>query len=237
MKKMKLLTLFCAFVLTLSALTCFAACDEETVSEETTEDITEEVSDTEAHTEEQTELSYDGIDFSKCVLEVEYKSLKIELEKEDSSKEEALWQAILATATVENYPEDKVDYFFNQTKDAYMYLVNGNKEDYLLLLKNRGTSEEKMREEARELVKKDLIYFYIVEAEQIVVTDEEKKELFDKYVEKYVSAYGYNREYVKGNMTEMIYDSMLYDKTMEFLIKENTFVVNTESENTERVEK
>ena len=227
----------CSVVLVLSTLLCSAACNEETVPDETSEKMTEQVTDTNAEHEAFTELNYDGIDISKHVKEVKYKELEITLKKADDSREEALWEAILATANVESYPEDKVEYFFKQTKDAYMYLVNGNEEDYLLLLKNRGTDENKMRDEARELVKKDLIYYYIVQTEKIAVTDKEKTELFDKYVEKYVSAYGYNREYVKDNMTEMIYDSMLYDKTMEFLIKENNFSVDTDTQNTEKTEK
>ena len=227
----------CSVVLVLSTLLCSAACNEETVPDETSEKMTEQVTDTNAEHEVFTELNYDGIDISKHVKEVKYKELEITLKKADDSREEALWEAILATANVESYPEDKVEYFFKQTKDAYMYLVNGNEEDYLLLLKNRGTDENKMRDEARELVKKDLIYYYIVQTEKIAVTDKEKTELFDKYVEKYVSAYGYNREYVKDNMTEMIYDSMLYDKTMEFLIKENNFSVDTDTQNTEKTEK
>ena len=227
----------CSVVLVLSALLCSAACNEETVPDETSEKMTEQMTEAETEHEAFTELNYDDIDLSKHVKEVKYKELEITLKKADDSREEALWEAILATANVESYPEDKVEYFFKQTKDAYMYLVNGNEEDYLLLLKNRGTDENKMRDEARELVKKDLIYYYIVQTEKIAVTDKEKTELFDKYVEKYVSAYGYNREYVKDNMTEMIYDSMLYDKTMEFLIKENNFSVDTDTQNTEKTEK
>lgn len=232
----RIFTSVCSLLLALSMLICISACDEETVQGEATSGDTEPVTETEAQTEAFTELNYDGIDFSEYVLEVRYKELDVALKKADDSKEEALWEAIIATARIESYPEEKVDYFFRQTKDAYMYLVNGNEEDYLLLLKNRGTDENKMREEARSLVKKDLIYYYIVEAEGITVTDKEKAELFEKYVEKYVSAYGYNREYVKENMTEMIYDSMLYDKTMEFLIKENNFSVDTDNEGTEKPE-
>lgn len=195
--------------------------EEETTQTETTETVTE------------TEINYDAVDVKEHVTSVTYKGHKITLESEDSSKEDALWRAILATANISSYPEDKVEYFFRQTKQAYMYLVNGNEEDYELLLKNRGTDEAKLREEAREMVKKDLVYYYIVRNENITVTDAEKAELFEKYVEKYVTAYGYNRDYVVGNMTGIIYDSMLYDKTMEFLINNNTFEVAVESSEAE----
>ncbi|MBO7310851.1 MAG: hypothetical protein J6U86_05600 [Clostridia bacterium] len=175
----------------------------------------------------ETALNYDNVKVEDYVSFVEYEQLSISLDSANASKEEALWNAILENAVISSYPEDKVDYFFNQTKKAYMYIVNGNEEDYKLLLKNRGTDEIKMRDEAKELVKKDLVYYYIVRKENIVLTAEEKTQLFDKYVDEYVNAYRYNREYVIGNMTEFIYESMLYDKTMELLLEKNTFTVDT----------
>ena len=79
-------------------------------------------------------------------------------------------------------------------------------------------------EEAKALTKSDLVYSAIVKLENISISESEKERLFDKYVEKYVSVYGYNAEYVKKNMADEIYDSMLYDKTTEFLIKNNNLI-------------
>ena len=76
-----------------------------------------------------------------------------------------------------------------------------------------------MREQAKSIVLKDMVYEYIVEAEGLTITAEEKSRLFDKYVDKYVSDYGYSRDYVLTNMETLITDSMLYDKTMEFLME------------------
>ena len=92
-----------------------------------------------------------------------------------------------------------------------------------MLLESRGTDESKMREEAREMVKKDLVFWYIVQAEGITVTEEEKQTHFDKYVDKFVSDYGYSRAYVTENMADEIYEAMLYDKTLEYLFSVNTF--------------
>lgn len=217
-----------ACLLLFASLLAVTACVGETegaISEQTTQDET-------TATVTDTEINYDEVNVAEHVGSVTYTGHKVMLESEDASKEDALWKAILATAQISSYPEDKVEYFFRQTKEAYMYLVNGNEEDYELLLKNRGTDEAKLREEARELVKKDLVYYYIVRRENISLTETEKSELFDKYVDKYVTAYGYNRDYVVGNMTGIIYDSMLYDKTMEYLIKNNTFEVAAESSET-----
>ena len=86
-----------------------------------------------------------------------------------------------------------------------------------------GATEESVRAEAQEMAIDDIIFELVRRAENITLTEEEKESLFDKYVEKYVEDYGYSKSYVKKNMSELIYESMLYDKTTEFLIKNNDF--------------
>lgn len=180
--------------------------------------------------EEQLTLDYSEINAEDYVTSVSYKDLKIELESEEDSREEALWDAILATALIKEFPEDAINYYFEQTKLYYMHMVENDPENYELLLGSRDITEDDMKEDAKELVKKDLVYLYIVQKEEIVISDEEKQELFDRYVETYVVEYGYNIEYVQANMTEHIYESMLYDKTMELLVLSNTFEVSEEAE-------
>lgn len=176
------------------------------------------------------QLDYSGVKLEEYVTSVTYKDLKIMLENEDDSKEDALWDAIFETALINGYPEDAVNYYFEQTKLYYMYIAEDDPETYELLLKTRDITEDDMREDAEELVKKDLIYMFIVDAEDISVSDEERAELFERYVETYVVEYGYNIAYVEANLTESIYESMIYDKTIEFLILNNTFEVIPEVE-------
>ena len=63
----------------------------------------------------------------------------------------------------------------------------------------------------------------LVKAEGITLSDSEKSEHFGRYLEFYVESYGYTEEYVKENLTDEIYESMLYDKASEFLIINNSF--------------
>ncbi len=224
-------------LLCVSMLFCIVSCDDtEPVTDgsesKTEESTSEKPNDTEPSLE--TGLNYDDLRLEDYVSAVTYKGMNIVIDDADATKEEELWDTILQNAVIAKYPEDKVDYFFNQTKKAYMYIVNGDEEDYELLLKNRGTDENKMRDEAKELVKKDLVYYYIVRAENIRISEKEVEQLFDKYVDKYVQTYGYNREYVFENMTEIIYDSMLYDKTMEFLISINNITYDTNTTDTQQ---
>ena len=173
----------------------------------------------------QTDIDYADIDLSECLGAVTYKELTVTLDSAESSKEEALWAAILENAEIKSYPEDKVSYYFEQEKSSYMYLVGNDEEDYRALLTLRGISEEDMMADAKEMVAKDIILKYIIETEQIALTEEEKTEHYDRYVDKYVNDYGYVRSYVTVNMSDMVYESMLYDKTMEYLFGQNTFVM------------
>ena len=64
----------------------------------------------------------------------------------------------------------------------------------------------------------------ILAKEGITLTEDEKNTFFDRYVKKYAESYKYSEEYVRAELTELVYDSMLYDKTVEFLIIHNSFV-------------
>lgn len=224
MKNVTILLKFFAALVALCLAVCLASCNEGGTDSETTDTATD-TEDTEAR-----ELDYSDVDVYEYVKDVTYKGLSITLDKEDDDKQTLLWKEILNSSWISSYPEDKIEYYFLQTKEFYMHTVGYNEEDYLLLLKNRGTNEEEMREEARNMVAKDLLYRYIVDVEGIVITEEEKQELFDRYVGIYVAEYGYNEDYVLANMTDYIYESMLYDKTMELLLTSNTFTVAAESE-------
>lgn len=208
MKKITVLLLVLCMLLGLGA--CKKEDEENTDTESDTRD-----------TETVAVLDYSNIDVLDYVESVTYKGLTVLAETEDS-RESELWEAILKTAVISEYPEDKVQYYFSQTKQYYMYLANNNEAQYLLVLKHFDTDEARMREKAREAVAKDLVYYYVVAAEGIEITDTEKTALYGKYVDKYVNDYGYGRDYVVANMTELIYESMLYDKTVETLLLCNT---------------
>jgi FKBP-type peptidyl-prolyl cis-trans isomerase (trigger factor) len=174
-----------------------------------------------------TKLDYSSVNAGDYISSIKYKDLEIVLESENSSKETALWKEMLKTVEIREYPAEAVDYYFDQTKKLYMDAAENDPDDYLLLLESKGIDEDVMREQAKALVKEDLIFLYITQAENISVTDAEKSQHFDMYADKYVSDYGYDREYVKENMSELIYESMLYDKTMEYLILNNSFKVKS----------
>ena len=218
MKSSNLIKIFALLFVCAFCLSVFAGCKKDDV---TVDDGTDNGSDNTA-----LKLDYSQINIDEYVKSVSYKGLTLTVNGEGASKETAIWEALLGAAVIEKYPESAVEYYFAQTKDYYMFIANNDPVAYKLLLESRNMTEEDLVAEARELVKKDLVYLYIVEKEGIAITEDEKQSLFDRYVAAYVSEYGYSAEYVKANMSELIYDSMLYDKTLEFLILGNTFVAD-----------
>ena len=149
----------------------------------------------------------------------EYKQLSIELG--GRAKDSAVWEAVLERAEVKDVPEQQVDYYFEQSKAQYEYYAERADMTYSEMLEELGTTEEKMMSEARELALEDIVFELVRRAEGIELSESEKQEHFDRYAEKYVEDYGYTAEYVRGNLAEQIYDSMLYDKVTEFLITNN----------------
>lgn len=151
----------------------------------------------------------------------QYKGLYITLG--ERSKGEAIWEEILKGSTVVSYPEEHVYYYVGQLRAQYKYYAEQAGISYEEMLEQLGASEGSILKEAKELTREDILYAIVVKTENISLTDGEKESLFSKYAQKYVSEYGYTEEYVRENMSEEIYGSMLYDKTTEFLIVNNNF--------------
>ena len=151
----------------------------------------------------------------------EYKLMT--LKQGSSSKGEAVWAAVKENATVRDYPEQQVSYYVSQIEAQYAYYAEEAGISYKEMLREVGATEESIRSEAEAMATDDVIYELVRRDADITLSEDEKSKFFEKYVEKFVADYGYSREYVKENMQDEIYESMLYDKTTEFLITNNQF--------------
>ena len=150
-----------------------------------------------------------------------YKGIEIALG--ERARGEAVWDAVIKGSNVKSYPEKQVYYYMDQLRGQYRYYAEQAGLSYEQTLEKLGIDEGDILREAKELTQGDIIYAIVVKKENISLSDGEKQTLFPKYVDKYVSEYGYTKEYVEQNMADEIYGSMLYDKTTEFLIVNNTF--------------
>ncbi len=151
----------------------------------------------------------------------EYKGLKITLG--GATKGEAAWAAAKKNATLKGYPEEQVEYYISQQRAQYAYYAEQAGIKYEEMLYEVGATEQSIKEAAEQMTFGDLVYHALLRAEGIELSEEEKSKFFERYVEKFVADYGYSREYVKNNMQDEIYESMLHDKATEFLITNNQF--------------
>ena len=151
----------------------------------------------------------------------EYKLMT--LKQGSSPKGEVVWAAVKKNATVRDYPEQQVRYYVSQIKAQYAYYAEEAGISYKEMLREVGATDESIRSEAEAMAADDVIYELVRRDADITLREDEKSKFFEKYVEKFVADYGYSREYVKENMQDEIYESMLYDKTTEFLITNNQF--------------
>ncbi len=160
------------------------------------------------------------LDAIKKYIEIgKYKS--IEILSGEKNRDEAVWDAVESNFKIKEFPTSQVEYYRSQLEAEYRYRAekDGMSDSEIdTMLEN---ARENIIAEARALTKSDLVYAVIVKLEGISITEDEKLRLFDKYVDKYVSVYGYSAEYVSENMADEIYSSMLFDKTTEFLLTNN----------------
>lgn len=168
-------------------------------------------------------LEYEGVNVAECVLIGQYKDLTVYV-NEGETNAQAVWRVIYDSSKVLSYPEEQVEYYASQSRARCEYYVSLHSVSYEEALAALGYTEESIISEAKTLVGEDLIGMALRADAGISITEEEKDRLFDRYVEKYAYDWGYNAAYVKENLSEQVLDSMLYDKTTEYLLKNNDFV-------------
>lgn len=177
--------------------------------------------ETDADTEFLTMPEYGAEELGSYVKPVRYEGLTVTA-REGETAQAALWRYIVDSAEITEYPAEGVEYYVSQERAKYRYFAKRDGIEYEELLEALGITEESMRERARALLKDDLVLAYIINDASISLTQEEKALHKDKYAEMLVGIYGYDAEYIKKNMSEQIYDAMLSDKTMEYLLSKNT---------------
>lgn len=165
-------------------------------------------------------------ELEECVNICKYKDVEIALGSLES-RGEAIVEYIEINSAIKDYPDGTVNYYAEQLEEQYRYYAQQADMKYEEMLDQLSEDNFTMNAEAKKLVKKDMIFELIRKKEDITLTEEEKNEFFDKYVKKYAEVYKYSEDYVREELRELVYDLMLYDKTVEFLIINNRFVENT----------
>ena len=136
-----------------------------------------------------------------------------------------LWQTIVDHATVKSYPEQQVEYYYRQFRAMYEGQAKYNGIRYQSYIQILGISDEDLREQAKISVREDLVYYSILRAESLTLTDAEFEAQIDSYVKRYKEEFGYTDEQIEESMPS-IRENMLYDKVQELLIEWANVVVS-----------
>ena len=156
-------------------------------------------------------------------------SIKDSLQEElDTHNKEQIWNTILANATVIEIPQQQLDYIYNMFVEeveyyrsmyAMYYGVNYTFEEMLPMF--GFANKEALVEYAKDYVKNDLVYYAIMQAENIQVSDEEYRAFMDTIMEQT----GKTEEEILATYTEeYIKEQIMYNKTYDLVMEENSVV-------------
>lgn len=179
-----------------------------------------------AEKDEPTVLSYDGIAVEDYICVPAYTGLTVTLADADASKSDAIWNTVLNAAEILSYPEEPVQYYRRQGQAVYRHYADQNGMTYEEALSAHGVNEEQLLADAEALVKSDLLCHYIIRHANITLSEQEKETFYNRYADRLAEQYGYRRSYIDEHLQTEVYDAMLYDKMMEYLILHNDFSVS-----------
>lgn len=176
-------------------------------------------------------------DFVKTVSEeaktVDEFKVQIKEDLEEMAAESAtqtmkssIWQTVVENAEIVAYPEAEVEAYITEMSDYYHQYAQTYGMEFNDVLETMGMTEEAFNEEAKlyaeAMVGDELVLYAIIEAEGITLSQSE----YEEGAEEYLTLYGYATvEDLETAFTkEIVYESILWDKTLDFLL-ENANVV------------
>ena len=138
---------------------------------------------------------------------------------EESAIEEAhtaavtsLWSQVFENSTFHAVPTEQVDYYYAQTKAQYEAYAAAYGMTYENILAAFGLTDAGLRQQAEQYAKQDLVFFAIVQAEGLTISDSE----YDTRMLEYIEGTGATAaEFEAYYGREALVDSMLWDKMLE----------------------
>ncbi len=143
-----------------------------------------------------------------------------------------LWDKIIENATVISLPTEQVDILYNQlvaeiqSYADYSEYYFGAKYDFDGVLKYFGfANKDELRNYAEEVIEGDIVYYAVIQTENLTATDEEYRALLDTIIEQTGKTEDevfkiYTEDYIRKQIVLNKLDDHIYDL--------NTFVLKTE---------
>ena len=117
-------------------------------------------------------------------------------------------------STFHEIPADHVDYYFAQTKAQYESYAAAYGMTYESILAAFGITEDSLRQQAEQYAKQDLVFYAIVQAENLTITDSEYSTRILEYIEGSGATVA---EFEAYYGRDALIESMLWDKMLEVI--------------------
>ena len=170
------------------------------------------------------EFIAENTEFNSVAEFKELVRLTIQSEKDAKFEEEKfniLFGAIIDNAEIIEYPEEQIMYYYT-SEISYLEAYAANYGVTIdVLMEAQGITYEIIMDYVKNLVKEELVYFAIVKAEAMEVTDED----YSEGLARYSASMGVTAEELEAQYgVEYIKDNILWDKTHTYIASQNTFV-------------
>lgn len=175
-------------------------------------------------------------EISQCKSVSEYReqiraTLKEEKEAEaESQKVNDLFAQIYSTSTIQDYPQDVMDYSMDTLVGYYEdFAADAGQTFEEFLQQNFGQSEEEFRDECRQVVteslSQEMILKAIAETEDLTVSEGEYEEGLAKYAQD--AGAGSTEDYLKTTSKQEVLRNLLLDKALA-LVEDSAVIQETE---------
>ncbi len=164
----------------------------------------------------------------------EFKSatkLDLYAENVESAKAELIsyiWTTVQENSEIIKYPQEMIDMYITDMNDYYTEYAqyNGYESLEVMLSEQYGKTLDEFKEEslsyAQDTISEEMVLYSIAKAENLWISQEE----YDSGLQKYTTLYGYatTAEFEEEYGEPMIRQSLLWDKTLEYLYTNALFV-------------
>ena len=142
-------------------------------------------------------------------------------EKANMTRYQILWEAVLANATVHSLPEQQVMFYYTSDRSYYESVAAEYGYTYEEYLEACGVTDADVMKMVEDSIREEIIFYAIVKAENIRITEEEYTEAAEGYaavegvtLEELEATYGY----------DYIAEAVLWDKVIYTLFDTTTFI-------------
>ena len=124
----------------------------------------------------------------------------------------SLWSQVFENSTFHSVPEQKVTYYYEQSKAQYESYAAAYGMTYESILSVFGLTDESLRQQAEQYAKQDLVFYAVVQAEGLTISDSE----YSIRIQDYIAGSGATAaEFEAYYGRDAIIESMLWDKMLE----------------------